>query len=166
MQLRHAFAVAAATAALAACASRQVEVTNGSTTTSSTTTAASTTTSNGMAPMTMTAQLASQGGSTITGTGKVSNTEAPNTGFHATASIKGGTPNATYPWHVHAGHCGDNGPVVGPARDYPPLQADADGNATADAIVGIVMPTGPLYVNVHASPTQMGTIVACGNLTM
>lgn len=164
MQLRHALALAAATATLAACASRQVEVTSGSKTTGAA--ATTSTTTGGMSGMTMTAQLASQTGSSISGTAKVTNTDAPNTAFRATASIRGGTPNAAYPWHVHAGHCGDNGPVVGPARDYPPLQADADGNATADALVGIVLPTGPLYVNIHASPTQMGTIVACGNLTM
>ena len=163
MQLRHALALAAASAALAACASRQVEVTSGS---STTTTAATTSAAGGgMGGMTMTAQLASQGGSTITGSATATHGDDANS-FRVRTTIGGGTPNATYPWHVHAGRCGDNGPVVGPASAYPLLQADANGAATVNASVPVAMPTGPLYVNVHASPTQMGTIVACGNLAM
>ena len=163
MQLRHALALAAASAALAACASRQVEVSSGSSTT--TTTATTSTAGGGMAGMAMTAQLASQGGSTVTGTATATHGSDANS-FRATASISGASPNATHPWHVHAGRCGDNGPIVGPASAYPVLQADANGAATVNTNVPVAMPTGPLYVNVHASPTQMGTIVACGNLTM
>ena len=42
---------------------------------------------------------------------------------------------------------------------------NGDGKADADAILPLVMPrTGQYFVNVHASASNMGTIVACGNL--
>ena len=154
MQLRHALAITIAATALAACATRQTEVTSGTTATVS-----------AGGGMTMTAQLASQGGSAVTGTASATHGADANS-FRSTVSITGASPSATHPWHIHAGRCGDNGPIVGPASAYPVLQADANGTATVNTTVPVAMPTGPLYVNIHASPSQMGTIVACGNLTM
>lgn len=156
MQLRHALAITVAAAALAGCATRQTEVTSGTTATGAVSAGG------GMA---MTAQLASQGGSTVSGTASATHGADANS-FRANVSITGASPSATHPWHIHAGRCGDNGPIVGPASAYPVLQADANGTATVNTTVPVAMPTGPLYVNIHASPTQMGTIVACGNLTM
>ena len=47
----------------------------------------------------------------------------------------------------------------------PHASADPDGKATADVNIPVETPTGGDYfVNVHASPDNMGTIVACGNL--
>ena len=161
MQLHHALAIAVTSAALAACASRQTEVTSGTAATPATSAAAA----GAMGGMTMTAQLASQGGSTVTGSATATHGSDANS-FRVTTAISGAAANATHPWPVHAGPCGENGPVVGPASAYPPLQADANGAATVNTTVPVAMPTGPLYVNVHMSPSQMGTIVACGNLAM
>jgi len=43
------------------------------------------------------------------------------------------------------------------------------GDAVADTVIRSLMATpvsGNFYVNVHRSATEMGTIVACGNLAM
>jgi len=79
-------------------------------------------------------------------------------------SVEGLTAGGTYPWHVHEGKCGSNGPIVGPASAYPPLTAGADGRATATANVQVDLNEARDYfVNVHLSPTELGTIVACGD---
>ena len=160
MQPHRHFALAAlalgASLTATACASRQVEVVN--------TDSAAASAVSSMSSMTMTATLTPMGGATVAGTATASHGDAAE--FRSTVSITGATASATHPWHVHSGRCGDNGPIVGPASAYPPLQVDANGAATANATVPVAMPSGPLYVNVHLSPTELGTIVACGNLAM
>jgi hypothetical protein len=113
-------------------------------------------------PETWNANLASVGGSTITGTAK--GTTAHDS-THVTITISGGTPGATLPWHVHEGKCGDaSPPVVGPMTAYPPLVVGSDGTATAMAHFSPKLNEASNYiVNVHASPTNLGTIVACGD---
>jgi hypothetical protein len=72
----------------------------------------------------------------------------------------------SYPWHVHAGTCGTNGAVVGPGGAYPLAVIGGDGKATATANLNFPFSkTGAYYVNVHAAPNQMSTIVACAPLT-
>jgi hypothetical protein len=91
---------------------------------------------------------------------------APATG-HTTAgvSISNAAPGGTHPWHIHEGRCGGNGPILGPADAYPPLNVANDGTASAQANLDIPLPeSGDYYVNVHASSDNMGTIIACGNL--
>lgn len=106
--------------------------------------------------------LAAVGGSGITGT--ATGTTA-NDATHVTVTITGATPGATLPWHIHDGKCGDaSPPVVGDASAYPPLVAGSDGRATGTAHVAVKLNEARNYiVNVHASPTNMGTIVACGD---
>ena len=120
-------------------------------------------------PMTQVVQwsatLASDAGGPIGGTA----TAAPSgtAATSATVNLTGATPSAVHPWHIHAGRCGDNGPIVGPPSAYPPLTAGADGAATVMATIPVATPvSGNYYVNVHRSATEMGTIVACGNLEM
>jgi Cu-Zn family superoxide dismutase len=82
-----------------------------------------------------------------------------------TVEIEGGTPGATYPWHVHEGRCGANGPIVGAAADYPAINVDADGRVTAVATLSRQLNDDTAYfVNVHLSPQQMNVIVSCGAL--
>ncbi len=84
----------------------------------------------------------------------------------ATVTISGATAGDVHPWHIHAGKCGDNGPVVGAARAYPPLTVGSDGSARATARIDVALTDGsPYYVNVHRSRSDMGTIVSCGDLT-
>lgn len=115
-------------------------------------------------PMKWTATLAPQGDSKISGMASVTPAGGQSS---ATVSISGGTPNATYPWHVHAGKCGDNGKIVGPATAYTPLKADSYGAAKVTVTLPYAAPdSGAYYVNIHKSPSEMATIVSCGNLTM
>jgi hypothetical protein len=82
-----------------------------------------------------------------------------------TVEIVGATPGGTYPWHVHQGRCGSNGPVVGAGTAYAPLSVDADGAERAVATLSLQLNDDSEYfVNIHLSPQQMGTIVACGAL--
>lgn len=80
-------------------------------------------------------------------------------------TIAGGTAGGTHPWHIHEGACGSGGPVVGPANAYPPLQVAGNGAASAEAHLMLKLNEARRYpVNVHASPAEMGNVVACGDL--
>ena len=83
---------------------------------------------------------------------------------HAVVALNGGSSGGSYPWHIHEGKCGDNGPIVGPATAYPLLRIGADGRASAEASLHDLQlnEAKDYYVNVHASPTNLGTIIACG----
>ena len=106
--------------------------------------------------------ISAVGGSGVTGTASGS-TARDST--HVTVNISGATPGATLPWHVHDGTCGTAAaPVVGAASAYPALVVGADGRASATAHVAVGLNEAKNYiVNVHASPTNLGTIVACGD---
>jgi hypothetical protein len=80
-------------------------------------------------------------------------------------NLAGGQAGGTHPWHIHEGTCASGGPIVGDADAYPMLRPGSAGTATATALVARVLVPGQNYhVNVHLSPTALGTIVACGNL--
>jgi hypothetical protein len=84
---------------------------------------------------------------------------------HVIAEISGAEPGATHPWHVHQGACESGGGIVGAAGAYPALQVGDDGRASAEGTIDVTLDAGASYhVNVHASPDDLGTIVACGNL--
>ena len=82
--------------------------------------------------------------------------------------ISGGTAAGVYPWHIHTGSCADGmGAIVGPAQLYTALGAGNDGSASLTTTLPVVLDANSRYhVNVHASPSDMGTIVSCGDLTM
>lgn len=88
------------------------------------------------------------------------------TGGDTFASISlDGEAGANYPWHVHAGECGSGGPIVGSATAYPVIGMNAEGEGTAEATLDVALdPEADYYINVHASPDDLGTIVACGEL--
>lgn len=118
-------------------------------------------------PLSMTrtwaATISPQAGTNISGTAAA---VGDGSRTQANISLGGGTAGEVHPWHIHVGQCGDNGPIFGPAANYQPLTVGADGTATASAVVPIgLVTTTRYYVNVHQSPTAMGIIVACGNLT-
>jgi superoxide dismutase, Cu-Zn family len=118
-----------------------------------------------VAQMKWTAKLDPQGDAKVSGTATVEGKGASST--HATVSLTGGTPGATYPWHVHAGNCSSNGAVVGQASAYTPIKIGKDGSGKADVTLPFAIPdNGSYYVNIHKSPTDLGTIVSCGNLSM
>lgn len=104
----------------------------------------------------------------------------PNAGFDVTGSstavasvgntlvrvrIENATPGAIHPWHVHQGLCGSDGPIVGNASDYSPLEVDDDGTVDEVATIGVQLDDdADYYVNIHRSPQDIGTIVSCGRL--
>jgi len=106
--------------------------------------------------------LAAVGGSGITGTAK--GTSGANS-TRVSVTVMGAQAGATLPWHIHEGVCSaTNPPIVGDASAYPPLVVGADGRATAEANLTTELNEARNYIiNVHASPTNLGTIVACGD---
>lgn len=102
------------------------------------------------------------GGSGVTGTARGSSGHDMTM---VTVNVQGARPGSTLPWHVHEGKCGDaSPPIVGPPTAYPPLVVGSDGRATAEAHLSMDLNEAKSYiVNVHASPSNLGTIVACGD---
>ncbi len=84
---------------------------------------------------------------------------------HVEIHIQNATPGGVHPWHVHRGSCGRDLGVLGSADAYPLLHVDDKGEASATATLDVPVPTsGDYFVNVHASPSNPGAVVACGNL--
>jgi hypothetical protein len=67
---------------------------------------------------------------------------------------------------VHEGTCETGGPITGDATVYPPLTVGADGRAEANArLLNLKLNEAKKYhINVHRSPTDLATIIACGDL--
>ncbi len=87
-------------------------------------------------------------------------------GTSAWVKLTGGKSGDVYPWHVHVGMCGTNGPVFGDASAYKPITISSAGKGDSKATLSMALPdTGSYYVNIHASSSDMKTIVSCGNLT-
>lgn len=79
--------------------------------------------------------------------------------------IRNAIPGARYPWHVHRGHCGSGGDILGPADGYGVLEVGKDGQASRSVTLPVAMPrTGDYMVDVHAAANNLGTIISCGNL--
>lgn len=112
---------------------------------------------------TLAAPAGYSGSEKVTGTATVT---PEGKGFKVDVSIEGAAPNSTHPWHVHTGTCDKSDGVVGSGSDYKPIQVDAQGKGSATATVSVPLPDGGTVVNVHESPANMKTIVACGALEM
>ena len=111
------------------------------------------------------ATLAPVGASTVRGTVTVSTMGDRQT---VRIQIAGAAPSSIYPWHIHTGSCADGmGTIVGPAAHYTALGSASDGTAALMADLAVTLNQNQRYhVNVHASPSDMGSIVACGDLAM
>jgi hypothetical protein len=82
--------------------------------------------------------------------------------------LRNATPGGKHPWHVHRGTCGDDQGIVGEASDYEMLEVGGNGEARKTATLDMALPgqgDGPFMVNVHASEGNLGTVIACGNLS-
>ena len=87
-------------------------------------------------------------------------------GSKAVIHISNATPGGVHPWSIRSGLCGNSdNPVFGDASAYPNLKVDEDGTAQTSANLSAPFPTsGDYSLEVRASPTNTGTIIACGNL--
>ncbi len=101
----------------------------------------------------------------VRGTGWMGPRENDSAQIEAHVSITNAAPGGRHPWHVHRGQCGSDLGILGPADAYSVLEVGGDGKAEGEAKVAVPLPRqGEYFVNVHASPSNMGTAVACGNL--
>ena len=83
----------------------------------------------------------------------------------ATLNLSGATAGGVHPWAIHEGTCASGGAMVGTANAYPALQVGANGQATATAhLMTRLNEAREYHVRVHASQTDMATVVACGAL--
>ena len=118
---------------------------------------------------TWTATLRPQAGATVAGTARAQVLREQTT---VTIQLQNATAGAMHPWHVHEGACGSGGPIVGAPTAYSPLQVGAkplqvgaNGQAQGNATLALTLNEARAYhVNVHASPSDLATIVACGDL--
>jgi hypothetical protein len=105
------------------------------------------------------------GVSQVRGTGWMGADQRDSTRTRASVSINNAVPGGRHPWHVHVGQCGNDQGILGGAEAYPILEVGGNGQAQADAELALPVPGGGQYfINVHASPENLGTIIACGNL--
>jgi hypothetical protein len=100
----------------------------------------------------------------IKGNGYLAHGDSPSSSkavIHTSNATQGGL----HPWQVKAGQCGTDAPVVGDPSAYSNLKVDKDGTAQESANLDVPFPTsGDYSIQVFASPTNMGTVIACGNL--
>jgi hypothetical protein len=109
------------------------------------------------------AQLA--GATQVRGNGWMAERDGDSTRTEASVSIENAVPGGVHPWHVHLGQCGNDRGIFGQPDAYDPLEVGGDGKATATAELSVPTPSaGQYFINVHASPNNLGTIIACGNL--
>jgi hypothetical protein len=104
-----------------------------------------------------------QGAVQVHGTGYLA--RDPN-GSKAVIHLSNATPGGVHPWSIRTGLCGNvDNPVLGDASAYPNLKVDKDGAAQTSATLSTPFPTSGEYsLEVRASPSNMGTVIACGNL--
>lgn len=80
-------------------------------------------------------------------------------------ALRDGIANSVVPWHVHYGVCGNDKLIVGRPSNYPPLVIDQSGQLHAVALLPVELATKSTYVvHLHASPTDMHTVIACAPL--
>jgi Cu/Zn superoxide dismutase len=149
---------AAVCCAAAACASTATQVAPGSPSSSASTPAASV-----QGQPVWRGMLMPQNGSTVSGTVTVRPVSDAQT--QATLTVAGAPAGGVHPWHIHTGSCAQSGGIVGPPTAYTAVSVGADGTGTVVVTLPFATPTSGAYsVNVHASPSEMGTIVACADL--
>jgi hypothetical protein len=114
-----------------------------------------------MAPMTMgkaplTIPLKPQNNSGESGTATLTDTPA---GLRVVISLKG-APAGPQPAHIHMGSCAH----LNPTPKYPLSMVVAGKSTTVVKGVTISQLLGKTAVNVHKSPTDIATYVACGDI--
>lgn len=84
---------------------------------------------------------------------------------NASISVEGATAGGSHPWMIHEGTCNMPGAAFGTASEYPAVTIGQDGRGNANAqITGRLDEAKDYIVVVHASQSDMSTVVACGDL--
>lgn len=100
----------------------------------------------------------------VKGSGYLARGDSPNTS-KAVIHISNATQGGIHPWQLRSGHCGTDGQILGDQSAYPDLKVDKDGTAQGGANLNIPFPTSGAYsLQVLASRSNLGTVIACGNL--
>lgn len=103
--------------------------------------------------------------SRIYGSIRVESGEKPNE-LRAKISVRGSTADQQLPWEIRAGTCGEKGQQLGPQAAFRTISIRSDGTGDVTAILPITLVADQRYsVNVLASRTNRGRVVACGVLT-
>lgn len=107
--------------------------------------------------------LSPVGSSTVSGTVAVERTSSSS--LRATITLAGAMGGAIYPWHFHSGACGGvgSGAIIGSPASYTAIGTRGDGTSLLVQTLPFDLPPGPVYVNVHRSPSDL-SVVACGNV--
>ncbi len=101
----------------------------------------------------------------VRGSGYLARGDSPSSNSKAVIHVSNATPGGIHPWQVRNGQCGNDSPIVGDQSSYPNLKIDNDGTAQGSANLNIPFPTsGDYSLQVMASASNMGTVIACGNL--
>ena len=83
----------------------------------------------------------------------------------ARVSLEGAVSGGSHPWMIHEGTCNLPGQGLGMMSEYPLITVGADGRGTANAMINGRLDEAKDYVViVHASQSDMQTVVACGDL--
>jgi len=93
--------------------------------------------------------------------GTVQVAENVDGGARVTVTLQNTEDGQMYPSHFHEGDCGSGGEIVYPLE---PLPGGPESIVTeVDASVFDII-NSDLYINIHRSPDDLGTIVACGEV--
>jgi hypothetical protein len=112
-----------------------------------------------MAPTPVT--LASKNNSGITGTVSLAKTGDSTT---IAVTLNGGTPGATYPSHIHAGHCDQPGAVVTPLTSVA-VGPDHSGTSMTTVATSVLDSARQQYGSLLEQSHQPdGTPAACGEI--
>jgi hypothetical protein len=72
-----------------------------------------------------------------------------------------GTTSGQNPAHFHSGNCGSSGDIVVPLEN---VDGATGLSVTVTSVPLATILNGDHYINIHASPEDMATIVACGEV--
>jgi hypothetical protein len=103
--------------------------------------------------------LTAVGGSGIQGSVLLADYGLGNT--VVTVLLSGTRATSDYPAHIHAGSCGTAGSIVYPLSN---VSGPLGLSVTVVEAPFEELLTGDFYVNIHRSPRNLETIVACGNI--
>lgn len=109
-------------------------------------------------PATITIKLGALNGSGETGTATLTQLAS---GVKVVVALKN-APAAAQPTHIHIGTCGN----INKAPEYP--LSNTVGGAGTSTVAGVTIKqllAGKYAINVHKSTMDLGTYVACGNIT-